>query len=427
MTEALINAFLNSGSISTDSRTIKGGEIFFAIRGDNYDGNRFAPNAIEKGAAIAVIDDAAYAVSNRYILVEDVLKSLQDLASHYRSRLSVPIVALTGTNGKTTTKELITRVLQKKYKVSSTKGNLNNHIGVPLSILSIPQDAEIAVLEMGANHIGEIDFLCRIARPTHGLITNIGKAHLEGFGSQEGVIKAKSELFRYISETHGTLFVNNDDELLMDLSKDKQRVTYGTSSKADIHAVIAAEDPFLQIKWDSPEGELHFTTSLYGIYNFQNILAAICTGQYFNVNAKDTADAIAGYIPENNRSQIVQTDNNLIFLDAYNANPSSMAQALNFFSMRKAKQKVIVLGDMLELGQESESEHRKVLDSVKGKFNKVILCGHIFTGFTGEFDYQFFQDTVVLKEWLQKHPLQNAEILIKGSRKIGLETLLPEL
>jgi len=427
MNEELKSAFLHSGRISTDSRTIKGGEIFFAIRGENFDGNRFAADAIDKGAAYAVIDDPGYAVSDKLILVEDVLKSLQDLATYYRKNLTIPIIALTGTNGKTTTKELITRVLQKKYKVSSTKGNLNNHIGVPLSILAIPRDAEIAVLEMGANHIGEIGFLCRIARPTHGLITNIGKAHLEGFGSLEGVIKAKSELFRYISETHGTLFVNSDDKLLMDLSEGTQRITYGTTSKADIQAILTAENPFLQITWNSPEGELQFGTGLYGSYNFQNTLAALCAGHYFEVNPQDTAEAIAGYIPENNRSQIVQTENNLIFLDAYNANPSSMAQALNFFSSREGKQKIIILGDMLEMGQESQSEHRKVLESVAEKFDKVILCGRIFSGFAGEFDYQFFQDTVLLQAWLQKHPLRKAEILIKGSRKIGLERILPEL
>lgn len=395
--------YLKHQSVCIDSRNAKKNSIFLALKGVNFDGNEFAKEALDSGCAYAIIDNNKYKKDERFILVENGLETLQNLAQHHRKQFNIPFIGITGTNGKTTTKELIKDVLSKKYKTCATQGNLNNHIGVPLSVLSITRDIEIAIIEMGANHIGEISALCKIAQPSHGLITNIGKAHLEGFGSFEGVITAKKELYGYLKQNKGIVFVNSDNALLMELSNTQNRATYKTSKKT-------------------------INTHLIGKHNLENILAAMCIGHYFGVKESDIEQAIENYQPTNNRSQIIKTKKNTVLLDAYNANPTNMEAVINHVSQMQAENKVVILGDMLELGSYSLQEHQAVIELLKKRnFNQVILVGDNFSKVKNNINCKHFADTAAASNWLKHQNIKDAFILIKGSRGIELEKLMEVL
>jgi len=423
----LYRQYLLSSGVTTDSRCVKKGNIFFALKGGNFDGNAYAAAALENGAALAIIDNEEFNTVPGCLLVPDVLSCLQDLAAYHRKQLSIPVIGLTGTNGKTTTKELIYKVLSGKYDTHATAGNYNNHIGVPLTILGISEHTEIAVVEMGANHIGEIALLCEIASPGYGLITNIGKAHLEGFGGYQGVIKAKTEMFDYLRKVAGTAFVNHDDAFLMSLAGKLKKLTYGTDAGADLRGQVTSSIPFLEILWHTDDASLQIPSQLYGDYNFENIMAAICVGMFFGVDPKDIVSAISEYLPDNNRSQVIKSRSNVIYMDAYNANPSSMMAAIIHFEKQSGNKKVLILGDMFELGEESAQEHQKVLDNIRKKFQGVMLIGPAFSDICRDEEFYTFRDTDEAAEWLQKHPVEDASILVKGSRGITLEKLLDHL
>lgn len=409
----------------------QGGCIFFALKGDNFNGNQFAAIAINQGCSYAVIDEEEYYKGENYILVKDVLASMQELAKHHRQKLKIPFIAITGSNGKTTTKELIKSILSKKNKVLATTGNLNNHIGVPLTILSITNEIEIAVIEMGANHIGEIAMLCEIAQPDYGLITNIGKAHLGEFGSFEAVVKAKKELFDFIRNKKGKIFINSENDLLMSKATDVEKITYGVSEKDFCSCLFSDSNPYLKVNY---ENEI-ITSQLIGKYNFENVSAAICIGKYFGLNAKKIKEAIEEYVPSNNRSQIVQTQKNTLVLDAYNANPSSMRAAIENFSEMTGENKWLILGDMLELGEYEIQEHKNILELVIGKnFQNVILVGEKFSKAISEmkinFPQQFlFKNSDELVNRVKANPFgkNSSLILIKGSRGIKLENIVEYL
>jgi UDP-N-acetylmuramoyl-tripeptide--D-alanyl-D-alanine ligase len=420
--EVLYEIFKSHSTISTDTRTISKGCLFFALKGDNFNGNKFAQDAIEKGAAFVIIDQEEYKVSEQFILVDNVLKTIQQLANYHRKQFDIPFIGITGTNGKTTTKEFINAVLSKKYRTSFTLGNLNNHIGVPLTILSIPIDCEISIIEMGANHIGEIDFLCKIAEPNFGIITNIGKAHIEGFGSVAAIKKTKNELYQFIQTINGTLFVNNEDDTLIELSKNINKQTYG-SSKANCSGELISSTPSVKVKWNK---EL-ITANLYGAYNYQNILAAICIGNYFNVPSKDIQNAIETYYPTNNRSQIVESNTNTIFLDAYNANPTSMNAAINTFTENTSEKKLMILGDMLELGGISKKEHQKIVDKAEGLKINTLFIGKEFNAISNKYNFIYLKDVSAVIDWLKHSGIVNHQILIKGSRGIRLEEIIAHL
>jgi len=425
--DRIYKAFNVSGKISTDTRLDVNDSIFFALSGENFDGNKFAEVAIKKGATIAVIDNPLYDVNDDYVLVEDVLKSLQDLATLHRKNINSKVLAITGSNGKTTTKELISAVLLTEKKTVATKGNLNNHIGVPLSILSIKKDTEIAVIEMGANHIGEIKNLCEIALPDVGIITNIGKAHLEGFGSFDGVRIAKNELYEYIKSSKGEIIQNSDDELLLKLGAKISSFTYG-SSNAFVTGEIIASNPTLKVKWIYNGNEHLITSKLYGSYNFPNIMAAIASGLYYGISVENITSAIESYEPSNNRSQLISTSKNKLILDAYNANPVSMNNAINSFKDFGAKNPVLILGDMFELGKNSAEEHQIIIELLKSvDFKQVFLVGDEFFKLRKSNDFMSFNSTLELKNFLEKDPLENNNILIKGSRGMKLESLLETL
>ncbi len=424
-TVELYKLFLDINKISTDTRKDVKDSIFFSLKGDNFDGNKFADFALNKGATYAVIDNEKYKNNEQFILVDNVLQSLQDIASFHRSQLNLTIIGLTGSNGKTTTKELITAILLKKYKIVSTQGNLNNQIGLPLTVLSIKQDHEIAVIEMGANHPGEIYHLCNIARPQYGLITNIGKAHLEGFGSIQGVTKAKSEMYRYLHENDGKAFVNIDNKKLNRLSSNISRITYGSSDEANCKAQLVNNDSLVELIWKSESGNKHISSKLFGKYNFENILAAVCVGNYFNTDADQIIEAIEEYQPLNNRSQIIHTDNNKIIMDAYNANPSSMDLFIDELDGYRSERKTIILGDMLELGKHSFEEHKKVMSRLsKINVRQVILIGEYFSKANTNPDWISFQNTDKACKWLEKNPVRNSSVFIKGSRGNQMEKLL---
>lgn len=428
--------FLASSGICTDSRKIKKNSVFIALKGENFNGNLFAANAIKKGCLCAIVDEKEYCTSKKIILVNNCLTTLQELALFHRKKNNIPVIAITGTNGKTTTKELITRVLGKKYQIHANKGNLNNHIGVPLTLLSITKKTEICIVEMGANHIGEINHLCQIAQPTLGLITNIGHAHIEGFGSLEGVIKAKKELFDFLIENDGILFVNKDNIHVRELVPGKCDFSYGISKDNSIFGIINSIDPFLSISWGTnikqninnttnKKAIRNINTQLVGSYNFENVLSAICIGKYYMICDKDIKDSIEGYIPENNRSQLFVSKRNTILLDAYNANPSSMKAALENFSDMKAAHKVIILGDMLELGKTSIEEHLKIVKYLSDKkFQKIYLVGSIFSGLDLPKKISSFKSTTELKKHLGNNTIDSSTILLKASRRIGLEDLV---
>ncbi len=423
----LYSKYLASKGVTTDSRNIKKGCMFFALKGESFDGNLFANQAIEQGASYAVVDNPGLVGNLQCILVHDVLESLQQLAAFHRSQLQIPVIGITGTNGKTSTKELITSVLSQKYNVHATRGNLNNHIGVPLTILGIKPETEIAVIEMGANHSGEIAFLCNIARPDFGIITNIGTAHIEGFGSLQGVINAKSELYNYIRMARGSVFVNSDDDLLMNLSVNIQRELYGSNSQ-NIQGKMIDNNPFLEIELQVFEKKQQIETHLIGGYNLNNILAAACIGHYFGVSTDAVALAIEGYKPQNLRSQFLVTEHNKLIVDAYNANPSSMDVALKNFNDVSGDCKVLIIGEMLELGKLSEQEHTLLLAKIeKMQKDMVLLVGKSFINSKIPDGFLWFENVELLKAHLQKNPLAGKLILLKGSRGNKLEKLLDVL
>lgn len=424
--ENLYARYSESGGVSTDTRKIAPGSVFFALRGDKFNANEFAAEALEKGASFAVIDDAKFKKDNRFILVDDVLKTLQDLARYHRNQLTIPVVALTGSNGKTTTKELVHAVLSRRYRTLATTGNLNNHIGVPLTVLSINASVELAVVEMGANHVGEIAQLCRIANPTHGFITNIGKAHIGPFGGVANIARAKGELYTHLLANNGVVFVNSQNPVLMDLAKGLQNaVTY--PGKSDYYqARLLDAEPMVRIE---TENGAVVQTQLVGAYNFENIACALCVGKYFEVDASAANAAVAEYNPGNMRSQIVKTAMNTVILDAYNANPSSMQVAIENLAAMNVENKVLILGDMYELGEEAASEHRAVGRLIaEKKFDRVYLCGALFKAALSEVpDAKYFERKGDIVNELQAAPLRGATVLVKASRGIGLETVIDYL
>ena len=399
--------------VDTDTRKIRKGSIFFALKGENFNGNKFASQALEKGASYCVIDEKDFEIAGKTILVEDSLKALQELANYHRKELDIPIVGLTGSNGKTTTKELIHSVLKTQFNTGATLGNLNNHIGVPLTLLSFTKETEIGIVEMGANHQKEIEFLCDIAEPDYGYITNFGKAHLEGFGGVEGVIKGKSELYRYLLKDNKTAFVNPKDDKQVELTEKQQRIFLSSD-----HLSVVSTHPYLKISYKNTPIQTH----LVGEYNFPNILAAISIGEHFGISEENIQKALECYISNNNRSQIVEKDSNKILLDAYNANPSSTLLALENFSKVDASSKIAILGDMFELGADADSEHQSIVDQGKElNIDRFIFVGaHYFETNASE-KYQSFED---LKSHLIDHPIHDSFILIKGSRGMALERLL---
>jgi len=425
---ALYEKFQECTAVSTDSRQPQPGTLFVALNGPSFRGRDFAPQALAQGARHAVVDDAALAATDplRYTYAPDPLAALQQLAHYHRRQLIIPVIGITGSNGKTTTKELLYAVLSRRYRVQYTKGNLNNHIGVPLTLLSIRGgEHEMAIVEMGANHQGEIELLSQLAEPTHGLITNIGKAHLEGFGGVEGIAKGKSELFRFLARVGGTAFVNTADPRLPGLAAQvAERVTY--PGPADTYpAELVSAAPQVQLRlFDGTEVAAQIT----GGYNFLNLAAAAAVGAYFEVPAADIAAALAAYAPTNNRSQLVRTARNEVVLDAYNANPSSMAAALASFAARPAPaaDKVVILGDMFELGAESAAEHRALGELLAAqRFGTTLLCGLDMRYAAAAYPAaHYFTTKPELAAWLESQPLSHRQILLKGSRGMGLETVL---
>jgi UDP-N-acetylmuramoyl-tripeptide--D-alanyl-D-alanine ligase len=412
-----------SGRVSTDTRQIAAGSVFFALKGDTFNANEFAAEALAKGASLAVVDEEKYAVDARYFLVDNVLEALQKLARHHRDQLKIPVIGLTGSNGKTTSKELLNAVLGKKYKTYATKGNLNNHIGVPLTLLAIDDSVELAIVEMGANHVGEIALLCSMANPTHGFITNIGKAHIGTFGGFENIIRAKSELYQHLITTNGQVFINSQSEILANMAKRFSKPLFYPAKGDYYHCELLASDPFLQIKTEAGEA---ITTQLVGGYNFENAAAALCIGKFFGVNDKLAGNAVAEYAPGNMRSQIVKKESNTIILDAYNANPSSMTAAIENLAAMKSGKKVAIIGDMFELEQEAEAEHRAIGKLLAQKnFDKVYLCGKLMRSAKQEFPSALlFEKKEDLINELKKNPITGSTILVKASRGIGLESIV---
>lgn len=423
--QTVYSLFLENRSVCTDSRKVKRGDLFFALKGDHFDGNLYAQQALEKGAVCALIDDISLQGMDRMIWVEDVLKTLQLLANHHRNLMKAKVIAITGTNGKTTTKELIASVLSTTFKTIFTQGNLNNHIGVPLTLLSINEETELAVIEMGANHQGEIRALATIAQPDFGIITNIGKAHLEGFGDFTGVINAKSELYNYIDDHEGKLIVNMDNHLLNTLSANISRFSYGSDLEADVFAELISVDPFVNLRWEYKNNHAVVQSQLIGDYNTENMMAAIATACYFGVEKNKINEAIGNYLPTNNRSQLIETKDNRIIMDAYNANPVSMQAAIYNFSKFINRKAWVIIGDMLELGLESDYEHAEVLKLLTDlDFEYVIMVGKHFGEVYGGEDWLHFENVELLKNHLKKHPITRCDILVKASRGIGLERIL---
>ena len=453
--EELYSEYLKSRDVVTDSRKVREGCIFFALKGENFDGNRFAASALEQGAALCVIDNEECKVDERCVLVDDSLKTLQDLARYHRGQLTIPVIGITGTNGKTTTKELVNAVLSKRYRVHATQGNFNNHLGVPLTLLSMPADTEIAIVEMGANHPGEIDFLCNIANPEFGLITNVGKAHLEGFGSFKGVVRTKTELYKHLAAMAGVIFVNADNEILMERAEKMSQlpsspsmlpgvipsipgaspseytadfkvrgvnmpmasvVTYGSTEMAEFKGSFVSADPYMKFYFEDDDNVYTVQSQLIGAYNYDNAMAAVCVGRYFGVELFDIKTAIEEYCPSNNRSQFKRSERNALILDCYNANPSSMGVAVDNFISMKADNKIVMLGGMKELGGDSKSEHQKLFDKViSGGFSQIFLVGEEFHFAEGKNGVHWFATSGDALESLKANQISGATILIKGS------------
>lgn len=417
--DSLYNIYLQHPYICTDTRNIVPQSLFFCLKGENFDGNRFAMDALDKGAAYVVTENTEYVSNPRCIVVKDSLKTLQQLASLHRSRLKVPVIGITGTNGKTTTKELTAAVLQKKYRVAFTQGNLNNHIGVPLTLLSVTSEDEIVIVEMGANHPGEIAFLTDIAHPEYGLITNIGTAHIEGFGSRENIIETKKALYDEVMRQQGYLFVNADDVLLSGLVGGYDRVSYyGAGGEAEIHGAAVAMTPYLTIALLNQTVDTHLT----GIYNLNNMLAAAAVGRFFGVTDTDILAAIAEYEPSNHRSQVIRREGVTIIADYYNANPSSMFAALQNLAMIAGKRKIAILGDMLELGEISDDEHQRMIATADELGIEALFVGKEFARqLSGS--SPCFSTVADLNIYLKENPIHDAVVLIKGSRGIHLENV----
>lgn len=417
------NLFLSCNSVSIDTRKIENNSMFFAIKGERFDANTFAEEALKKGASFVIIDNQDYFIDERTILVEDSLRALQEVSKFHRNYLKLPIVALTGSNGKTTTKELVNVVLSKKYNTKATVGNLNNHIGVPLTLLSFTSKTEIGIVEMGANHQKEIEFLCEIAQPDFGYITNFGKAHLEGFGGTEGVIKGKSEMYQFLSENNKFVFVNLDDAIQREKTEKNLRITFSQTDKnASVLINEIKADPFVEITYDG----IKVKSNLIGLYNANNINAAITIGKYFKVSNEEIKEAIESYIPENNRSQMLVKNSNEIILDAYNANPSSMEVAIKNFLQLEKENKIAVLGDMFELGEESFEEHKHIVSLLENEPEvKTYFVGSQFFANKMDSEFVFFHETFEdFSSFIKEEKLQNQLILIKGSRGMALERTL---
>ena len=411
--------FLKSNGVSTDSRKVKKNDIYFSLKGPNFNGNEFAKSAIEKGACYAIVDQKEYVIDKSYILVEDCLKTLQNLANYHRKNSKAKIIGLTGSNGKTTSKELIFSVLKNKFKTIATTGNLNNHIGVPLTLLSIKEDTEIAIIEMGANHLKEIETLSNIADPDYGYITNFGKAHLEGFKNLEGVIKGKSELYNHLINKSRFIFINNRDKKQVELTKEySNKFTFGEQNSDSIFSVKSI-NPKINISIDN----ILIESNLFGQYNIDNIAAAICIGKYFNVDNENIKAGIERYIPENNRSQIIKKGSNKIILDAYNANPTSMQLALSSFNDMKEEKKIVFIGDMFELGENSHQMHQEIVYTVeKMNFDQTFIIGELFNKTKHSSKIKSFKNLNDLKGNMDE--ISNSAILIKGSRGMKLENIL---
>lgn len=442
----LYKIFLQYPKICIDSRKAEVGSLFFALKGKNFNGNKFAEEALEK-CQYAVVDEKEYAKSKQYILVKDALGTLQGLAAYHRKRLGLPIIGITGTNGKTTTKELIMATMRKRYKVAGTIANFNNHIGVPLTLLSMTKEDKFGVVEMGANHIGEIALLCKIAAPDFGIITNIGRAHLEGFGSIEGVKTAKSEMYTYLAENNGLAFINDDNEMLEDLNPPSDIILYGQRGFTHCQGKILNSEVFLKFSWyasnnlgeenenvDWKNEKRIVQTKLVGKYNFENALAAVCIANNFGVSEKDIKDALENYEPKNNRSQIIKTKENTILADSYNANPASMKIAIENLIQTNLENKTLILGDMFELGKSTDREHANIIYMLeymikKEYFDTLFLVGESFFKYQHEIskNMYFFKNTNDLIYYLKNNKLKNKNILLKGSRGVGLEKLIPYL
>jgi len=423
----LYKVFCQHPTITTDSRVCPKGSLFFALKGDSFNGNKFALMALEKGCQYAIVDEQEQALDNRFILVDNVLTTLQQLATLHRKALGTPIIGITGTNGKTTTKELVSAVLSEKYQVLFTQGNFNNHIGVPLTLLKLTKEHDIAVIEMGANHPGEIKTLVNIACPDCGLITNVGKAHLEGFGSLEGVLHTKGELYDYLREHDGHVFINSNNELLKSIAHKLNTTTYAIDGEADIQGSVTACSPFVSIKWcKKGEAPQSVNTHFVGIYNAENMLAAVTIGLHYEISLQAICHALETYVPQNNRSQFIETAHNRVVVDAYNANPTSMMAALENFEAMQMPAKGVILGDMLELGSQSADEHRHIVDYLKtAHLECVYLVGKQFAAVADQF--QSFENTAALITYLEQKPLENKTLLVKGSNGIGLTKVLPLL
>lgn len=426
MTEQLYKVYLRSKGICTDSRSVQEGTIFFALKGSNFNGNLYAADALDKGALLAVVDEEQYVRNENYLLVPDVLKALQELARHHRRQLDIPILAITGSNGKTTTKELIQAVLSRKYKTYATKGNLNNHIGVPLTLLAMDSTIELGIVEMGANKIGDIQELCEIAEPSHGVITNIGKAHIEGFGGIEGVLRGKSELFQWLRQTGGQVFINSHQEMLSSMARRFSNPVRFGRVEDEFSCELIGLEPFIRYK--TRQGAI-YETHLLGSYNFQNIEAALCIGQYFEVEDAVANEAIATYIPNMNRSQLLERAGLRIILDAYNANPTSVKAAVDNLKEMKADSKGAIIGDMLELGPEEEQEHYKVgLQFAGAKIDLVVFVGtRMKSAHKACPEALYFETRDSAAAYLRENPPRDMLLLLKASRGIGLEKLLDAL
>jgi UDP-N-acetylmuramoyl-tripeptide--D-alanyl-D-alanine ligase len=410
--------FLTSGKVSTDTRNIEKGVLFFALKGENFNGNTFALQALEKGASYAIVDEDVAPNNPKVILVTNVLNTLQQLATYHRNYLRVPIVALTGSNGKTTTKELINAVLSQQFKTTATKGNLNNHIGVPLTLLSMNRNTEIGIVEMGANHQKEIELLCNIAQPDYGVITNFGRAHLEGFGGVKGVIKGKSELYDYLKENNKIIFFNVDDTIQYEKLKSYSNTYSFGKENATIAVTFLDANPFVNVAYK----EETIQSNLIGSYNFTNLAIAIAIGRYFKISSQEIKTGIEGYAPSNNRSQIIEKGGNKIILDAYNANPSSMEAAIENFSNLKDQNKVAILGDMFELGNDAPKEHQHIANlAAKLNIETLLVGDNFYAAATTLLKFSSFED---LRNYIEQHPLKNKTLLIKGSRGMALERVL---
>lgn len=422
----LYELFLHHPKVTTDSRNCPRGSIFFALKGEKFDGNKFASKALDTGCQYAVIDNPDYYISERTILVDDVLKTMQQLAHRHRKTVGIPIIGITGTNGKTTTKELLAAVLSSKYNLLYTEGNLNNQIGVPLTLLRLTHDHEMAVIEMGASRPGDIKELVDIVNPNYGIITNVGRAHLEGFGSFENVVKTKGELYDYIRHSKGKIFINADNKYLTEIARGIEQITYGSNDAFFASGHVINCSPFLTFDWKQ-QGKIHTVeTHLIGAYNLDNVLTAVAVGRYFKIPAERISRAITAYEPTNNRSQLKKTKTNELIIDAYNANPSSMKAALENFSAMQVTPKAIILGDMRELGPASDELHKEVIEQIKkANFDKVLLCGEQFTK-AGK-DFSTFATTEELIAALKANPLKGYHILIKGSHSMALEKTIDVL